>query len=100
MSVSPFWPLQGEVGAYRIAGRSLKEWQDRLGLPLEATYPWDLLQVNAVIHDALTDWSDAEAVQMGEGARLIVGEGTRILPGVYVEGTVLIGADCKIGPNC
>lgn len=26
--------------------------------------------------------------------------GTRILPGVYIEGNVVIGANCKIGPNC
>ncbi len=31
---------------------------------------------------------------------LRVGEGTKVLPGVYVEGVVLIGKNCKIGPNC
>ena len=29
-----------------------------------------------------------------------IGLGTRILPGVFIEGNVVIGANCKIGPNC
>jgi bifunctional UDP-N-acetylglucosamine pyrophosphorylase/glucosamine-1-phosphate N-acetyltransferase len=32
--------------------------------------------------------------------RLWCGEGTTILPGVFVEGTVIIGRHSKIGPNC
>jgi UDP-3-O-[3-hydroxymyristoyl] glucosamine N-acyltransferase len=29
-----------------------------------------------------------------------LGKGSRILPGVYIEGNVIIGENCKIGPNC
>lgn len=29
-----------------------------------------------------------------------IGEGTRLLPGVFIEGNVVIGKNCKIGPNC
>ena len=29
-----------------------------------------------------------------------VGSGTKILPGVVIEGEVIIGSNCKIGPNC
>ena len=30
----------------------------------------------------------------------MLGKGSRVLPGVYIEGKVLIGDGCKIGPNC
>ena len=29
-----------------------------------------------------------------------LGEGSELLPGVYVEGVAMIGKNCKIGPNC
>ena len=29
-----------------------------------------------------------------------LGEGSRILPGVFIEGNAVIGKNCKIGPNC
>ncbi len=66
-------------------------------------YPWDLLRVNAQLLGALSageEMRPGAAVTETEDGLLICGEGTRILPGVYVEGTVLIGSDCKIGPNC
>ncbi len=65
-------------------------------------YPWDLLKINELLIDALT-----ETRMEGEcspDCRIdgiaVIGRGTRILPGVYIEGTVLIGNDCIIGPNC
>ena len=30
----------------------------------------------------------------------LCGPGTRILPGVFIEGNVVIGSNCRIGPNC
>jgi NDP-sugar pyrophosphorylase family protein len=65
-------------------------------------YPWDVLRVNELVVGALT--ADAVRGQGSSGAEvdgiLQVGEGTRILPGVFVEGKVMIGRNCKIGPNC
>ena len=29
-----------------------------------------------------------------------LGQGSRVLPGVFIEGNVVIGRNCKIGPNC
>ncbi|NNC90282.1 MAG: hypothetical protein HKN82_17635 [Akkermansiaceae bacterium] len=63
-------------------------------------YPWDLLTVNEEVLSGVEASSSPGGALLAEGARLVVGEGTAILPGVYVEGTVLVGADCKIGPNC
>jgi NDP-sugar pyrophosphorylase family protein len=65
-------------------------------------YPWDLLRVNEELVGALSashfegSVSDRAVVE----GFLVLGEGSRILPGVYVEGSVIVGRDCKIGPNC
>lgn len=65
-------------------------------------YPWDLLRVNEELVGALTAsyyggiLSDRAMVD----GFVVLGEGSRILPGVYIEGNVIIGRNCKIGPNC
>ena len=65
-------------------------------------YPWDLLRVHEILMGELRESkilgevSDRAVV---EGC-LVLGEGSRILPGVYIEGNVIIGRNCKIGPNC
>jgi bifunctional UDP-N-acetylglucosamine pyrophosphorylase/glucosamine-1-phosphate N-acetyltransferase len=65
-------------------------------------YAWDLLEINAALVNGVgtaTVRGDVSERATVNGL-LSVGEGTRVLPGVYVEGNVLIGKDCKIGPNC
>lgn len=65
-------------------------------------YPWDLLAVNEVVIGSMEEGDIKGTVAdsaVVEGV-LSLGEGSRILPGVYIEGNVSIGADCKIGPNC
>ncbi len=65
-------------------------------------YPWDLLRLNEVLLDAVREdliEGDVAANVHREG-RLLLGEGSRLLPGVFIEGPVAIGPDCKIGPNC
>ncbi|MGJ8695503.1 MAG: hypothetical protein ACSHYF_04245 [Verrucomicrobiaceae bacterium] len=94
------WPLSGERDELFVAGKSLGEWEEELGRTFEVTYPWDLLAVNEAIISEICDWPGHELIQLGDDSRVIVGEGTKILPGVYVEGSVIIGRDCKIGPNC
>jgi len=65
-------------------------------------YPWDLLRVHEILMGELREskilgeLSDRAVV---EGC-LVLGEGSRILPGVYIEGNAIIGRNCKIGPNC
>lgn len=65
-------------------------------------FPWQLLDINAELLDECDDGDidgecDPRAVVDGT---LLLGEGSRVLPGVYIEGAVAIGRDCKIGPNC
>lgn len=64
-------------------------------------YSWDFLKLNEdFLKSIQTDISGvvhSSAVIDGE---VIVGEGTRILPGVYIEGNAVFGRNCKIGPNC
>jgi len=65
-------------------------------------YPWDLLAVNEQVVGSLTE-NHLEG-QVSSAATIDgmirVGEGSRILAGVYIEGNVVIGRNCKIGPNC
>ena len=64
-------------------------------------YPWHILAVN---EDALSDVAEKidgcvrERVTID--GTLVLGEGSTILPGVYLEGIVVVGKNCKIGPNC
>ncbi|MEO7100426.1 MAG: hypothetical protein ABI162_13775 [Luteolibacter sp.] len=65
-------------------------------------YPWDFLRANELFVSSLTKDSIAGVIHplaVIEGV-IHLGEGTRILPGVFIEGNVVIGANCKIGPNC
>ena len=65
-------------------------------------YPWDLLEVNeqvvgALLEDKIEGNVNAAAQIVG---KVEIGVGTKILPGVFIEGNAVIGRDCKIGPNC
>ncbi|MFD2158847.1 hypothetical protein ACFSW8_08065 [Rubritalea tangerina] len=65
-------------------------------------YPWDIIRVNEQIVGGLEEevtLGEVSAAAHIEGV-VHVGEGTRILPGVFIEGNAVIGAGCKIGPNC
>lgn len=67
-------------------------------------YPWQLLTLNELLLAAVTE-SDITGTlspnaELAPGSVLVLGAGSRVLPGVYIEGTVVIGKDCKIGPNC
>ncbi len=94
------WPLPSSHDDLFVAGKSLAQWEAELDRSFEVNYPWDLLDINTEIMAALDDWSGHPTIQMGDDARVIVGEGTKILPGVFIEGSIIIGANCKIGPNC
>lgn len=65
-------------------------------------YPWDLLKANEQFVAALSEdriEGDVHPLAVIEG-RIHLGNGSRILPGVFIEGHVIIGENCKIGPNC
>lgn len=94
-----YWPLAADPRNWFVAGKTVGEWEAELGEDFDLSHPWDLLDLNVRLLESLVETPDHGA-QMGDGAVLSVGEGTQILPGVYVEGRVMIGRDCKIGPNC
>lgn len=74
------------------------EWEDELGERFELRYPWDLLALNERLMRFYQESRNAGEARV-DGV-LVVGEGTKVLPGVFVEGVVVIGKNCKIGPNC
>ena len=61
-------------------------------------YPWDILVLNARLVAALDAPELAGEVSTAAHIEGIVrlGEGSRILPGVFVEGNAVIGKNCKI----
>lgn len=65
-------------------------------------HSWDLLRANELYLRSLQESEisgEVHPLAVIEGV-VKVGEGTRILPGVFIEGNVVIGKNCKIGPNC
>lgn len=65
-------------------------------------HSWDLLRANEQYVGGLRESridGDVHPLAVIEGM-VHVGEGTRLLPGVFIEGNVVIGCHCKIGPNC
>ncbi|WP_411846021.1 hypothetical protein AAFN60_21095 [Roseibacillus persicicus] len=101
------WPLTDAFDTLPIAGKTLSDWIAAGELSqgdLDAIeYPWQFLEKHEELLEKV--WAErgaqpeSTAAQLAEGARLLVGEGTQVLPGVYVEGLVVIGKNCKIGPN-
>lgn len=94
------WPLPSDHDLLFAAGKSLAEWERILAERFSPQFPWDLLDLNEVLMSHRSEWSDDPALQIVGEARVIVGSGTTILPGMVVSGDVIIGADCTIGPNC
>ena len=70
------------------------------GMWADAVYPWDLLTVNSRALNKLTG-EKAGTVERGATIQghVQVGDGTVIKSGSYVEGPVIIGKGCEIGPN-
>lgn len=94
------WPL-GDDGEVSVGGRPLSSWREELGQDFPVRHPWDLLDVNAALLELLSErFSQDPRLQYSSSGLTIIGEGSEILPGVYVEGKVLIGRNCKVGPNC
>ena len=65
-------------------------------------YPWDLLESNAFLLQALNESAIRGEVETGATLKGIIGigGGTTIRSGSYIEGPVIIGENCEIGPNC
>lgn len=112
-------PLSQNVGDIRVGNRPIKAvLAERLGdfsgvwpvdrwlrddrSVLEIRWPWHVLEINEEYVGGL----DADDIRGEVSARaeirgrVRIGEGTELLPGVFIEGNVIIGDNCKIGPNC
>jgi UDP-N-acetylglucosamine diphosphorylase/glucosamine-1-phosphate N-acetyltransferase len=80
---------QTRVRVVRTAGK----WADAL-------YPWDLLRLNAA---ALVDVGEGRAGRIEKEVqfqgRVMVGDGTTIRSGTYVNGPAIIAEGCEIGPH-
>lgn len=65
-------------------------------------YCWQLLTINEqLLSEIKENKIEGELSERAEiDGVLVLGEGSRVLPGVYIEGTVVIGKNCKVGPNC
>ena len=83
------------------------EIEESLAIPADEAsfrirYPWDLLKINeeylAGYTENVINGTVRERVTL-DGV-VILGEGSVLLPGVYIEGVAVIGKNCKIGPNC
>lgn len=95
----------GLLGWISATGESPSE--DTTSLPVDADsliirHPWDLLHLNEMLVGAMTEDRILGTVRerVTWDGYLELGEGSVILPGVYLEGNVRIGRNCKIGPNC
>ncbi len=69
---------------------------------LRIRYPWDLLTLNEKWMKDMTGNDIKGTLRNGATVDgfLHLGEGSVVLPGVYMEGNIIIGRNCKIGPNC
>lgn len=65
-------------------------------------YPWDVLRLNEALvrRLAASDVRGEVSPAAHVSGPLRLGKGSRLLPGVCVEGPAVIGEDCLIGPNC
>ncbi|MEW5896427.1 MAG: bifunctional sugar-1-phosphate nucleotidylyltransferase/acetyltransferase [Nanoarchaeota archaeon] len=65
-------------------------------------YPWHILDANEFLLSKLkkSEIKGEVSRQATIAGNVVVGEGSKILPGVYIEGNVIFGKNCKIGPNC
>ncbi|AYK14237.1 MAG: bifunctional sugar-1-phosphate nucleotidylyltransferase/acetyltransferase [Methanosarcina flavescens] len=68
---------------------------------IDVGYPWDLLKANEHLLKDLRKRCEGtvepNATIKGE---VVIGKGTLIRSGSYIEGPVIIGENCDIGPNC
>lgn len=65
-------------------------------------YPWDLLRLSEEVLQLVDETSIlGEISPLAQiNGKLRLGPGSRILSGVVTDGTVIIGANTQIGPNC
>ncbi len=72
-----------------------------IGHWLDISYPWDLLSANESLLAGIESQNSGEVEEnvVMRGA-VCIGKNTVVRSGSYIVGPVVIGQDCKIGPNC
>ena len=77
-----------------MEGVFLQEWRD-------VVYPWHLLDANEeILKKMKTKIQGTIEKNVTINGTILVGKGSTIRSGSYIEGPVVIGTDSKIGPNC
>lgn len=70
------------------------------GVWVDALYPWDLLDVNGValktIEEVRSGTLEKDVTIRG---KVSIGDGSVLRSGTYIQGPVVIGRNCEIGPN-
>jgi len=68
---------------------------------LDLSYPWDLLKANESLLDAVETqvFGEVEENVVLKG-NVHIGKNTLVRSGSYIEGPVIIGEGCDIGPDC
>jgi len=98
---SDFTPFNQDFLDFKILNKKISNWA--VIYNFELNYAWQLLELQNLI------FAEAQASRLEgsispaahiDGTIIHLGEGSTILPGVYIEGKVSIGKNCKIGPNC
>lgn len=67
---------------------------------VDAVYPWDILRVNeTALHDVGARKSGKMEKNVMIKNSVVIGEGSLLRSGTYIQGPVVIGKGCEIGPN-
>jgi bifunctional UDP-N-acetylglucosamine pyrophosphorylase/glucosamine-1-phosphate N-acetyltransferase len=68
---------------------------------IDIGYPWDLLKANEnLLKDLKGSCEGIVEPNTAIKDEVVIGKGTLIRSGSYIEGPVVIGENCDIGPNC
>ena len=68
---------------------------------IDIGYPWDLLKANeTLLKDLKSSCEGTAEPNTTIKGEVVIGKGTLIRSGSYIEGPVVIGENCDIGPNC
>jgi len=68
---------------------------------IDIGYPWDLLKANErLLKDIKGRYEGTVEPNATIKGEVVIGKGTAIRNGSYIEGPVIIGENCDIGPNC
>lgn len=68
---------------------------------IDIGYPWDLLKTNErLLKDLKGRYEGTVEPNATIKGEVVIGKGTAIRNGSYIEGPVIIGENCDIGPNC